>query len=187
METVLIAAMAYIATNIDDIFIITLLFARADTAGRRHRIIWGRYAGIFILTAVSILGAGGARAVMQEYVHLLGIVPLITGVKAAADRIKNNDNSTLYNKNSNNMLLYSTGMTIASGGDNIGVYIPLMAGMGSSEIWLLCAVFAVMTGLWCAVGYYIIKLPPLQNILEKHKKILVPVVYILLAVYILMG
>jgi len=186
MDTILISIMAYTATNIDDIFITALLFSRADTAGRRRRVIRGRYAGIFILTTIGILGAGTARTVMRQYVHLLGIIPLAMGIKEAAGRIKNSDAETQYSHNSN-MLLYATGMTIASGGDNIGVYIPLIAGMSGSETAVLCAVFAVMTGLWCLAGYCIVKIPLLQNILAKHKKLIVPVVYIALGVYILAG
>ncbi len=187
MDIIFIAVMAYTGTNIDDIFITALLFARADTPGKRRRVTAGRFAGIFILTGISMVGARGVRSAAGQYAHLMGILPLIMGIKAAIDRLKNTGDDEQYTAGGENMLLTAAGMTVASGGDNIGVYIPLLAGMTAAETVVLLAVFTVMTGLWCLGGYYITKAPPRQKILDRYKKAIVPVVYILLGLYILMG
>ena len=92
MGIFLMAALAYAATNTDDIFIVSLLFADAVSTRDRLCITAGRLAGILALTSVSILGAGGIRAVAGRWAHLLGIVPLILGVKAVSDCTAGNIN-----------------------------------------------------------------------------------------------
>ena len=185
LKTVMIALFAYAGTNIDDIFITTLLFASACSTKQRWQVVAGRYLGIAALTGISMLGAGGAGMVLQEYSWLLGIVPLAMGIKAALRRLKNSGTEEEATINEGNMVLTSAGMTIASGGDNIGVYLPLLTGMNSRETMVLLAVFTAMTGLWCLLGYCITGIPPLEKLLERHKDAIVPVVYILLGLYIL--
>ena len=55
-------------------------------------------------------------------------------------------------------------VTISNGGDNIGIYIPLFASYNSSsEVTTLISVFMVMTAVWCAIGYYLVKHPLLER------------------------
>src|SRR5262249_44129127 len=47
-------------------------------------------------------------------------------------------------------------MTIASGGDNIAVYVPLFARSTSGQVALLILVFLGMTAVWCGAAYYLV-------------------------------
>jgi cadmium resistance protein CadD (predicted permease) len=49
-------------------------------------------------------------------------------------------------------ILAVASVTVANGGDNLGVYIPLFANEPKS-IGMYAALFALLTAIWCAVGY----------------------------------
>ena len=78
-------------------------------------------------------------------------------------------------------------MTIAGGGDNIGVYVPLFAGFDWRQMIVMAIVFACMTAIWCALGKRLAALPMLGEFLRKYKKVIIPVVYISLGVYIIVS
>ena len=50
------SVIAYISTNIDDIFVLMILLARA-AKGTKGKLIAGHFLGVGILTMVSMLGA----------------------------------------------------------------------------------------------------------------------------------
>ena len=89
--------MAYAATNIDDIFILMILYAQAEDRRGTMSVTAGQFLGLEILTAVSMLAALGTQLFLAEYVHLLGLVPLAPGKRRREKRnIMPADRSVLY-------------------------------------------------------------------------------------------
>ena len=75
-------------------------------------------------------------------------------------------------------------VTIANGGDNLGVYIPLF----SRDLpWfpIYAGVFAVMTGIWCAAGYWLVNHPVLGARIRQYGHRVFPWVLIALGLLIL--
>jgi cadmium resistance protein CadD (predicted permease) len=77
-------------------------------------------------------------------------------------------------------------VTIANGGDNLGVYIPLFASQ-MSAVPLYVAVFAVMTAVWCALGYALVSNRWIGERASRLASRLLPFVLIGLGLYILSG
>ena len=73
MKTLLAGILSFVATNLDDVLILMMLFAQAVGARARLRITLGQYLGIFILFAVSIPLALGAGLLPQRFIGLLGL------------------------------------------------------------------------------------------------------------------
>jgi len=76
-------------------------------------------------------------------------------------------------------------ITVASGGDNLGVYIPYFVTMTGSELAIMVVVFILATAGLCVLGYRLAKIPFVANTLEKYERIIVPIVYIALGIYIM--
>ncbi|MBQ8837296.1 MAG: cadmium resistance transporter [Clostridia bacterium] len=175
-SSVITSIVSFIGTNIDDIFILTLFFAQCKAL----TVVLGQYLGMGALVGVSLLGAFGLSFIPEGYIHWLGVIPILLGVKAIFDRREDESKS-------------GTGVfgialiTVANGADNIGVYIPLFAGYSLPESLLAVAIFAVMTALWCFLGKKLASLPWLSAFLQKYKRVIVPVVFIALGAYILLG
>ena len=175
------AAVAFAATNVDDLFVLMLLFGQAINGADRWKIIAGQYVGVAFLTAVSLMGALGLGRIPAGYLRLLGLIPLALGVRAWKGQ-----NGGEETKTGALSVMAVAALTVANGGDNIGVYLPLFIGMNRGETAVTVVTFALLCGLWCLLGSRLASLPGLRQLLQRHKGWLVPVVFILLGVSILL-
>ena len=185
MQTILLSVIAYISTNMDDLFINMFFFAQHRTKTAVQSITAGKYLGIGTLTAISLLGACGIQTLPEQWLSLLGLIPLFLGIKDIISTLRRQAADERIPEASGMLWLNMALVTIANGADNIGVYLPLFAGF---HFWQMCAaiiVFALMTGLWCALSKRLTALPLLQELLIRYKAVLVPLVYLLLGLYIL--
>lgn len=187
MQTLITAFLSFVSTNIDDIFILTLLFSQAGNKRERLCIAVGQYLGIGALFAVSVLGALGAQILPAWAIGLLGFVPIALGIKewVVYRREKEKEDSEEAEKKESIRMLEIAFLTIANGADNIGVYVPVFSGFSLADFMLTLSVFAVLVAVWCFLGYRVGADPWVKEKLEKYKHILVPVVLIALGVFIL--
>ena len=179
---------AFISTNFDDIFMLTLFFAQAKGRKGALKVVAGQYIGMGCLAALSILGALGTQLVPQRYVGLLGFVPLCLGIKAWMDYRSQGNKSRQEEETSETPGIGSISValvTMANGGDNIGVYIPVFSGYSAGELAEALAVFAMMTALWCRLGYSLGNHPGIKEKIERYQHILVPLILSALGVIIL--
>ena len=123
VETLVLAVAAYIGTNIDDIFLDTILFAQAQNKAQRRSLYFGQQIGVGFLALVSVLGAWGLKTVSPKQVGLLGFVPIVMGVKGLIDYFKGTDDDddeiTASGGGLSFMVTMAT-LTISGGADNIG-------------------------------------------------------------------
>lgn len=194
ISTIFMAVMAFLGTNIDDLFILMLFFSQIGGTMTKPQIIAGQYLGIGTLIAMSILGALGLSVFPPEYVGLLGLVPIYLGIRGALDYRR--DSKSPDNRESPGSsppkrlvklgVLKVAGVTIANGGDNIGIYVPLFIGMGIPAMLVTVLVFALLTALWCLMGLKLAGHPLIRKNIEASQHILVPVVFIGLGIFILL-
>src|SRR5215204_324318 len=153
---------AFTATNIDDIFVLMMFFSSSMIFPVKQ-VVLGQYIGIGLLVAISALGSFISLAVPTYIIALLGIVPIVIGVKKlVVFRKKNESNSKQAVQNKKNNLVFAAvaAVTFSNGGDNIGVYTPLFAKYNSvSQITALATIFMAMTAVWCITAYYLVNHP----------------------------
>ena len=181
-EALAASAAAFAATNVDDLFVLMLLFGQAESRLARQKICLGQLLGIAALTAASVACALGLGGVPEAWLRLLGLVPLILGIRAWPKRSGEEERAP-----SAVGLLSTALLTVANGGDNLGVYIPLFAGFDGGQLALCAGVFALMTLLWCLLGARLASLPRVGAAIGKYKAVLVPAVLILLGLHILLS
>ncbi len=179
------SVIAYIATNIDDIFVLIFLYASAVKRSDFRKIMLGKYIGIYVILGVSLLAAWGLGFIPEGYIRFLGVIPILLGIKTYFDENKQDDSETAEKEIKTALAASSAIITIANSADNIGVYIPLFAEYTLPQMLVTVIVFAVMTFLWCILGEKIATLAPIQKMIRRYKRIAIPLVYILLGIYIL--
>lgn len=81
ISAIVTAFISFVSTNIDDIFVLMVFFSQVGAQMKKHHIIIGQYLGIIILLLISVLGSMGLNLVPQQYTGLLGIVPIMLGIK----------------------------------------------------------------------------------------------------------
>ena len=183
------AAAAFAATDIDDLVILAVLFgaAEAGTGPRARDIVVGQYLGIAVLFAVGALGAFGFLFLSDEVVGLLGLIPLGLGVRGLLllrrDEDDEDEPAVLLPPDAG--ILSVAGITIANGGDNLAVYVPFFASAGASGLPVVALVFAVMVGVWCAIGRAVGGHPVTVAAIERWGHVAVPIVLVVLGVAII--
>jgi cadmium resistance protein CadD (predicted permease) len=153
------AAGLFAVTNIDDIVILALFFGRAGSSrSAAMRIVVGQYLGFAAILAISVLGALGAQLLPPPVIPYLGLLPLALGVRAAWNawrehRAADRPDRTVDTRSGTGALTVAA-VTLANGGDNIGVYVPVFTTVGSSQLVIYAVVFLALVALWCATGWF---------------------------------
>lgn len=191
---------SFAATNIDDLVISMLFFAQVNDTFRPRHIFVGKYLGFAALIAASLPGFFGGLIVPKAWIGLLGLVPIAIGVSHLVKR-ENEENevqavSGEFNRESNSPVsklanlfnpqtLNVAAVTVANGGDNIGIYLPLFASSDLPSLVVILAVFSVMVGVWSYAAYRLTRLHAIARILTRYTKAVVPFVLIGLGIFIL--
>jgi cadmium resistance transport/sequestration family protein len=188
MKILITSIVAFVSTNIDDIFLLTLFYA--NTKFKEREIVAGQYLGIISLITISLIGALAGLLIDPAFVGLLGLVPLFLGAKGIWELMQNKDENyqIVNNENTqtnNNNILTVAGVTFSNGGDNIGIYIPLFATLTWANKFVMVTVFLAMTLLWCLAAKYFAKHPYMAKTVERYGHLITPFVLVLLGLYIL--
>ncbi|UVI37844.1 cadmium resistance transporter [Brevibacterium spongiae] len=192
LTSVLQAIGLFIATNIDDIIVLSLFFARgAGRRGTTTRILAGQYLGFVGILGAAVLVALGAGAFLpSEVIPYFGLIPLGLGLWAVwqagqGDDDDDDDGAKIEGKN---VAVWTVAaVTFANGGDNIGVYVPVFLGVGSAAVVAYCIVFLALVAVLVGVAKFIATRRGIAEVLERWEHILFPIVLIGLGIAILVG
>ena len=128
----------FLATNIDDIIVLSLFFARgAGQKGTTARILVGQYLGFVGILGAAVLVTLGAEAFLPEQaIPYFGLIPLLLGLWAAWQAWRSDDDDDDAGKVAGKKvgILTVAGVTFANGGDNIGVYVPVFLNVGTATV-----------------------------------------------------
>lgn len=176
--------MAFAATNVDDIVILAVLFARRGPGFGTPQIVAGTVLGFGVLVGLSFAASVGLVALPDAAVGLLGLVPIALGVRGLvlARRAADDDEEAVGAAGLSALGVAS--ITIANGADNVAVYAPLFATFGPRDAAVTLIVFAVLLGMLCAAGLAIGSRRAVVRAVAWAGDYAVPVVLIALGVFI---
>jgi cadmium resistance protein CadD (predicted permease) len=177
----------FISTDLDDVLVLLGFFA--DPRFRIRQIVAGQFIGIAILYAVSAVGSWVSLIMPPAFVGLLGLVPITMGLKSAWELGRSTDPSEqVSNRRSaagRTNIAAVVAMTVANGGDNVSVYIPMFALRSGPDIALIGIVFWIMTALWLNLAYWLTRHRAIGAPIRRYARLLMPFVFITLGVFIL--
>jgi cadmium resistance protein CadD (predicted permease) len=177
----------FISTDLDDVLVLLAFFA--DSRFRIRQIVAGQFIGIAILYAVSVAGSWATFIMPRASIGLLGLVPITMGLKGAWELWMSADaGEQASNRRSpagRNNIAAVVAMTVANGGDNVSVYIPLFALRSAPDIAVMGVIFGVMTALWLSLAYWLTRHPTIGAPVRRYTRLLMPFVFITLGVFIL--
>ncbi|MDK8678555.1 cadmium resistance transporter [Corynebacterium accolens] len=185
LTTLASAIVLFIVTNIDDIVVLSLFFARgAGRKGTTKAILLGQYLGFLGILAVSVaLGLGLSAILPEDWIRFFGLIPLAIGLWAAWEAFRGEDDDDVSGKKLS--VAAVAGVTFANGGDNIGVYLPVFTTSAPADIAVYCVVFLVLVAGLVAAAKFVATRPAVAEALEKWESVLFPTVLILLGLAIL--
>ena len=131
-------------TNIDDIVVLAVFFGRATSRSGRLRVVLGQYVGFVGILLAAVVGTLGAGLLPEQAIPYLGFLPLALGLRAAWKVWRERREAELDGEAGSETrdaeaqgtphpgeqpgVLTVAAVTLANGGDNIGVYVPVFAG-----------------------------------------------------------
>jgi cadmium resistance protein CadD (predicted permease) len=175
-----LAVTLFVSTNVDDLVVLIGFFA--DRKVRARDIVAGQYAGLAVLFAVSAAGSLLSLVIPKAYLGLLGIFPILIGIrKLIALRHDNAENEP----NTRGSIMGVALVTIANGGDNIGIYMPSFAVHSAGQIAVIAIIFVAMTALWCLLAHWMVSHPKLGAPLRRYAHIIAPLILIALGLSII--
>jgi cadmium resistance protein CadD (predicted permease) len=154
---VLVGITAFVATNLDDIVVLVIFFSQVNTTFRRRHIVGGQYLGFMGLLLLSVPGYFGGVVLPKAWVGLLGLLPIWVGISQILDKDVEKPevkavSSEVASGKKVSILTWMTSIlnpktyqvaavTVANGGDNLGIYIPLFAGNSLPRLAVIVSVF----------------------------------------------
>ncbi len=201
ITTITEGVVAFTVTNIDDIVILVLFFAQLNNQFRGRHIFVGQYLGFFVIIIASLPGFFGSLIIPRAWIGILGILPIAIGIKQLLHRETENLEvqavNTSLKASSNNIILNFilsilspqtskvAAVTVANGGDNISIYIPLFASSSFINLLIIIIIFIIMKGVWYTSAYLLASQAKIANILTQHGKKVVPFILIALGLYLM--
>lgn len=204
---------SFLATNIDDLLVLMLLFAQADAQAHRsslfhssetssdrnnqplrdHQIVLGQYLGFSAIVAISLLGFWGGMVFPQPVMGSLGILPIALGVSSlrpGSTRDCSTDASSpvsppVLAQSWQSPVLQIAALTIACGGDNVSVYAALFSTLNLGQLTGVLALFWAALGGWCGLARHLSRQRAIAQPLARYGRRLAPWVLISLGVWIL--
>jgi cadmium resistance transport/sequestration family protein len=185
---------AFTATNLDDILILLLFFSQVNAVFRRRHIVFGQFLGFTALVLASLPGFFGRLIFPPDWIGMLGLLPIAIGLSRLLNPETEDSEAEAESEQSENSFFTSflspqtysvAAVTVANGGDNIGIYVPLFASNTLESLAVILAVFFSMVGVWCYAAYRLIQMRAIADTLTRYGNQLVPFVLIGLGIGIL--
>mgnify|MGYP001770233142 CR=1 FL=1 len=190
ITTILTAAVVYVATGIDYLVILILLFSQIKKGQEKH--IWiGKYIGtILVIGASLVVALGVANLIPQQWViGILGLLPLYLGIKIWIKGEEDEDEGkilSIFSSGRFNQLWVSvTFIVLASSADDFSIYVPYFTTLNATELVVTIIVILIMIGVLLYAGYRLAHLNFVEEKIEKYQRWIVPIVFIALGIYIM--
>ena len=190
IQTIVTAAVLYIATALDLLVILLMFFARAKTRKEYRDIYIGQYVGSVTLIVVSLFFAFVLNYVPEKWIlGLLGLIPIYLGIKVAIygdsdgeERAKKELNEKGLSKLVGTIAI----ITIAScGADNIGVFVPYFVTLSVTNLLITLFVFLILIFVLVFTAQKLANIPGVGEIVEKFGRWIMAVIYIALGLFII--
>ncbi|PEG91635.1 MULTISPECIES: CadD family cadmium resistance transporter [unclassified Lactobacillus] len=190
-QTIISAIGVYISTSIDYLIVLIILFAQLSQNKQKWHIYAGQYLGTGLLVGVSLVAAYVVNFVPEAWmVGLLGLIPIYLGIRFAIvgegeEEEEEEIIERLEQSKANQLFWTVTLLTIASGGDNLSIYIPYFASLDWAQTLVALLVFAIGVIIFCKLSQVLSSIPLISETIEKYTRIIVPLVFIPLGLYIM--
>lgn len=205
---ILLGVFAFIATMVDEIFILLALFLDPKISYRK--VVLGQYIGVTIILLISGLSYFFKFLIPEGWIGLLGVIPIYYGISELINHYKKKkeDEKIVNLKDyeivtlkeieeiqlkeinfkqffkSNSKILFVTFIAVSNGMDSVGVYAPLFVSMTWFQMVVLDVIFLILTGITVVLPYYIVRNPVVGKVIRKFGYNLNPYILIFLGLVI---
>jgi len=182
----LLSIVLFAGTHVDDLLLLLGFFAARTMS--TSAIVTGQYIGVALLLLAGLLCSEIVVMMPPYYLRLLGLVPLALGLFKLQALFRGQFagiNEPPPASTQSRHMMGVAALTLSSGGDNLGVYLPFFATHPPRARLVIVVVFLFMTAVWCFAARWLAHHTLLQPFLRTWGARLLPVVLVLLGLHIL--
>ena len=203
ISTLIIGISAAFATTFDDNLYLTAFFGKVNRSFRPKHIVIDEFLGFTALVFASLPGFFGGLIIPTTWIGLLGLLPVAIGISNLMSREEGGETvqavsvdltsptksgrqkKSLFGTIRDPQTYRVSSVTIANGGNNIGVYVPLFASSNLPSLGVIVCVCYLTVGVWCFLSYNLTRNPLMAPVLTRYGRKIFPFVLIYLGLSIL--
>jgi cadmium resistance protein CadD (predicted permease) len=194
------------ATTFDDNIYLAMFFSRTNHRFRPIQIIVGEFLGFSVLVLISLSGFLLGRLCESAWLGLLGLLPIAIGVNTllagstgASGQVRPVCGRRQWAEEGGPPRPMTLGralrdprthqvsaVSIANGGNNIAIYIPLFSSCSPGRLAVILLVCYAAIGLWCLNSWFLIRQPQIALWMSRVVARIAPFVLISLGLSILL-
>ncbi len=198
LPTIMTGIATAIATTFDDNIYLTLFFSKVNRRFRPQNVVVGEFIGFSVLIGISLVGFLGGLLISHTWVGLLGFLPVAIGVNHLLSRESNDDtiqttsisqpiadralprtrHKSLWQVLRDPQTYKVSAVTLANGGNNVAIYIPLFASSSLPRLSIILGICYAAIGLWCFLSYQFTRRPMLAFVMARYVRKAFPFVLI---------
>ena len=204
ISTLIIGISTAFATTFDDNLYLTAFFGKVNRSFRPKHIVIGEFLGFTTLVCASLPGFFGGLLIPSTWIGLLGLLPIAIGISNFISREEEGETvqavsvdltSPVKSERQKKSLLATirdpqtyrvSAVTIANGGNNIGIYVPLFASSNLPSLGVILCVCYFTVGVWCLLSYNLTRNPLMAPLMARYGRKIFPFVLIWLGFSIMM-
>lgn len=189
IETVLFSVVVFVATSVDELVVLTTIFAYAERRKAVAQVYAGQLISQAVLLTVSVLAASGVETVSQEGIGLLGILPIVLGIRSLLGGDEEDQAQETANRLGSRASFTLTVALIAigGGGEELAVFIPFLGSLAGSDLVVALVTLVLLVPVWCRVSQRLASIERIQRWITRYQRIFVPVVFIGLGVVVIVN
>ncbi len=179
LAVVLLTSSGFLATNLDNLLILVSLIAAG--AERRAALI-GFLAAAAAVLAVCIAGGALGSLLRPDLVGYLGVIPLSLGLRQGWNNLRGGAGSTAAPGGGSAFFL-----TLSNSGDNVALFLPLIAESERESALLLIALYLVLILAWAGLAHFVVRRPAVARSFAAGSRWLLPCILVGVGTYILLN
>ncbi|WP_042142014.1 cadmium resistance transporter [Paucisalibacillus sp. EB02] len=180
MATIMTMIITFIATGIDEMLVLILLFAHARNQKQIRQVYIGQQIGMTFILVLAIIAISGISSFAGKWTGLLGLLPIIIGVMELMENDEDNESPGILNKISmfSNLTLRVAIIAVVGGAEELAIYVPYFTSLTWNEIILAIITFLIMIPIWCGIWHMVGSMKNIYRFVKRFQRILIPVVFI---------
>jgi cadmium resistance transport/sequestration family protein len=187
IETVLASVVVFVATSVDELVVLTTIFAYAERRKAVAQVYAGQLISQALILTISVLAAFGIETISQKGIGLLGVLPIVLGIRI----LLGGDDEDQAHETANR-LDSSAGFTltvaliaIGGGGEELAVFIPFLGSLAVPELVMALLTLLLLVPVWCRVSQRIASIKRIQEWIARYQRLFVPVIFIGLGAFVI--
>jgi cadmium resistance transport/sequestration family protein len=189
MATILTIIITFIATGIDEMLVLILLFAHARNQQQIRQVYIGQQIGMTFILMLVIIAISGISTFAGKWTGLLGILPIILGImELMEDEDDDDDSPGILNKISmfSNLSVRVAIIAIVGGAEELAIYVPYFTSLNWDEVILAIIIFIIMIPIWSAICHMVGSMKNIYQFVKRFQRIIIPVVFIGIGIKVLL-